>query len=278
MSEAARKPSPAEVFFLPGKAGRLFTLYRPAENPAKETLLIVPAFAEEMNKSRRMYTLLADDLNRKGIGVLLLDLYGTGDSEGDFVDARWDTWISDLQCALQWLKDSTNTPVSILGHRLGALLALELIGKHPQDFAKLILWQPVTRGKNYLTQFLRLRMAASMLDSAQEKETTQHLRTALSEGKSIEVAGYLLHQELAQAIDSKEFVGMLGEAMPSAYWFDLSSQETPAMSPASRKHISACEEKGIDIKSDVIRGDAFWSTVEIATVPALIEKTCGVFG
>ena len=278
MSDAARKPDPAKVFFLPGKAGRLLTLYRPPETPDKETLLIAPAFAEEMNKSRRMYTLLTDDLNRKGVGVLLLDLYGTGDSEGDFADARWDLWLSDLECALQWLQHNTHSPVSILGHRLGALLALDLIDKGLHDFAKLILWQPVTRGKNYLTQFLRLRMAASMLDSSQEKETTQQLRTALTAGQSIEVAGYMLHPELAQAMDTKEFVNMLGDTVPPVHWFDLSSQETPALSPASRKHISMFDEKGININSDVVRGDAFWSTAEIATAPALIDKTCEVFG
>lgn len=277
MSETARKNSPAEVFFLSASAGRLFVLHRPPQTKPKAILLIAPAFAEEMNKSRRMYTLLADALTQQGVAVVLPDLFGTGDSEGDFADARWDTWLQDLESVLQWLQQDNDAPVSILGHRLGALLATELASRNPGVFDKLLMWQPISKGKNYLTRFLRLRMAASMLDSSQEKETTQQLRQVLADGESVEVAGYRLHPELANAIDTKDLVSMLVDNMPQIHWFDLSSQEEPALSAASRKNITACEEKGIAIHASAIRGDSFWSTVEIATVPALITATTKVF-
>jgi hypothetical protein len=47
----------------------------------------VPPFAEEMNKSRRMIAEVGRRLEGSGVGMLLVDLFGTGDSEGEFAQA-----------------------------------------------------------------------------------------------------------------------------------------------------------------------------------------------
>src|SRR3546814_1526626 len=57
----------------------------------------------EMNRSRRMAALQARALAALGIDVLLLDLFGTGDSAGDFRDARWEIWREDAMAAVAWL-------------------------------------------------------------------------------------------------------------------------------------------------------------------------------
>ena len=49
-----------------------------------------------MNKSRRMAALQARAFAEMGFGVLQIDLFGCGDSSGDFSDARWDIWKQDL--------------------------------------------------------------------------------------------------------------------------------------------------------------------------------------
>jgi alpha/beta superfamily hydrolase len=83
LSRSSSEPTP---FFLDGPAGNLFCLHFPRSTPggARRCALVLPPFAEELNKSRRMGALAARALQRAGHDVLLIDLYGTGDSAGDF--------------------------------------------------------------------------------------------------------------------------------------------------------------------------------------------------
>src|SRR3546814_14337350 len=80
-----------EALFIDGPAWRLFAIHHAAAPHCRQGLGLVylPPFAEEMNRSRRMAALQARALAALGIDVLLLDLFGTGDSAGDFRDARW---------------------------------------------------------------------------------------------------------------------------------------------------------------------------------------------
>ena len=133
-----------EFFFLQGCVGRLCAIYY---HPLKShfygrNVLHVPAFAEEMNKSRRMVALQANALARAGIGVLIVDLTGTGDSEGDFGQAGWDIWIDDLAIAARWLQDNGGETLTLWGLRLGCLLAIEYAQRYPQGVDGLIYWQP----------------------------------------------------------------------------------------------------------------------------------------
>src|SRR5690242_16876901 len=187
--------------FLDGSAGRLFGVYHaPAPDAVRRgSFVYFPPFAAEMNRSRRMAALQAKALARLGIGVLLLDLFGTGESAGDFAEARWAIWLADILVAADWLEREAKAPVSLWGLRLGALLIAAAAVRSPGRFQRLLFWQPVLDGKAMLTQFLRIRVAASMTGS--QAETTQELRASLASGESVEVAGYALSAELAQALD-----------------------------------------------------------------------------
>src|SRR3546814_18352731 len=113
-----------------------------------------------MNRSRRMAALQARALAALGIDVLLLDLFGTGDSAGDFRDARWEIWREDAMAAVAWLGARCGGRVGLWGLRLGTLLAAEVAAE--MQAPRLLLWQPVLSGERHLTQFLRLRVAAGL--------------------------------------------------------------------------------------------------------------------
>src|SRR5262249_35049316 len=149
-------------------------------------ILYIHPFADELNKSRRMVALQARQFAANGFGVLLPDLYGCGDSGGDFADAHWDVWLDDLHRCLDWLRADNEGPYYLWGLRAGALLATELAQR--TAVAGLILWHPVINGAQMLTQFLRLRLAVGMMRGSQE--TTTQLRDTLAAGNSLEVAGY----------------------------------------------------------------------------------------
>jgi alpha/beta superfamily hydrolase len=68
----------------------------------KGTTLIIPPFAEELNKSRWILAEVGRELARRGVASILPDLYGTGDSDGEFREACWTRWRKDIAQAAAW--------------------------------------------------------------------------------------------------------------------------------------------------------------------------------
>ena len=94
---------------------RFAVLHWPAEPRVPLGLVVhAPAFAEEMNKSRRMVALQARALAEDGLAVLLVDPLGCGDSPGDFGDATWETWVQDIANALAWLSGQSHVQVVVM--------------------------------------------------------------------------------------------------------------------------------------------------------------------
>lgn len=275
MQEAPSHP-PAQAFFLEASPGARFCLYHPPRGRARGAVLHVPAHAEEMNKSRRMVARQARMLSAQGVAVLQLDLYGCGDSDGLSADARWETWRQDVLLALAWLRARTDGPLSLWGLRLGGLLALDA-AQECHDLASILLWQPVTEGAAYLTQFLRLRLAADMLASAGTGSDTGALRRELASGASLEIAGYTITPALAQAIDGAALAVMAAPACP-VHWLDLAPQPGRAMAPGRAALAARLIESGWTLDAGVVAGPAFWSTQEITEARALLDASLALWG
>jgi exosortase A-associated hydrolase 2 len=267
-----------QPLFLEGPAGRLFAVYFPPalNQPKLGGLVYVPPFAEEMNQSRRMATLQARRLSAQGLGVLLLDLYGTGDSAGNFEDSRWDTWIGDITVALDWLAGTCPGPLGLWGLRLGGLLALEATRRVPDRVERVILWQPVIRGRRMLDQFLRVRVAAAM-GKCGPRESTSDLRNALAAGEMQEVAGYVLAGPLTEAIDAADLASLAPRPNCRVDWFELTPQANSGLPPAAIKIAAAWQAEGADLGHHRVVGPSFWAlqvwTEEAVLVPELWEAT-----
>jgi exosortase A-associated hydrolase 2 len=270
--------APAENFFLPAAPGRRYCLYHPPHGPARAALLYVAPFGEEMNRTRRAAALQARELAAHGCAVLQLDLYGCGDSDGEFGAARWDIWKQDLALAHAWLAARSGCAVGLWGVRLGALLALDyartvrLTAALPVALpvARLVLWQPVLRGAVYLNQLLRVRLAADMLAGA-EGSDSRRLREALR-GAAQEIGGYELAPELADAIDSVDAAG-LGVPDAPLHWFEVvSAADRPAPPPALQL-AEAWRAAGATVGLHAVPDQACWATQEIAECPQLRAAT-----
>jgi exosortase A-associated hydrolase 2 len=261
-----------EVFFLKGTRGSLFSVFHPAHEHGRNrlSLVYVPPFAEEMNRARRMSALQARRLSELGIDVLLLDPFGTGDSEGDFGDARWDIWYDDVRTAMNWLGARTNAPVGLWGLRLGALLAADVASRHPIE--RLVLWQPVLSGDSYLTQFLRLRLAATM-NMGENRESTKTLRERLAQRKTLEIAGYHLAPDLANAIASLRFRDLVQTNQVSAInWLEVTTDPSGTFSPGSQKVLDVLTQQD-RVTAKIVTGQPFWLAQEITLVPELLSAT-----
>ena len=270
----------ASPCILAGSAGPLFAIHITPENAElrrQEGVLYLPPFAEEMNRCRRMASMLARFLAERGFGVLILDLFGTGDSAGNFEDARWEAWRGDAEAAVLWMAAQGYRRISLVGLRLGACLALPTATAPGMNdlLSRIVLWQPVTQGETFLNQFLRIRIAAGMSDAGdREKETVKALRRHLTGGAALEVAGYLLTPDIAAAIDKLDIGHLALDCDRPLTWIELGSGTEPG--PASQRIIEWLGSGGIEVDARVLPGEPFWNIEETTLVPALWQETAAV--
>ena len=263
--------------FVPCTGGRRLYVWRvPAEaRELRGVVVHVPAFAEEMNKSRRMTAWAARELAARGFGVLQIDLLGCGDSSGDFGDASWESWVDDVVAAVQWARSRCGGPLWLWGLRAGALLAATALPRVGLG-TPLLLWHPVLSGKLYLTQFLRLKLAAEMLADAAQRSGTKALREQLSSGQAVEVAGYRLSPGVASGLEGAEFSVANGYA-GRIVWLEVGSAEPVSLSPAARARIDALRARGVRVDARALHGPGFWQSVEIEDCPELVDASLAAF-
>lgn len=265
--------SPLDPFFLDVAAGRRFCLHYPPQARPAGALLYIHPFAEELNKSRRMVAEMARRMARHGFAVLQIDLAGCGDSSGDFADASWQLWLDDVAAAAAWLKQRYSPlPLTLWGLRTGALLAAQHAAADAA-WRRLLLWSPVVNGEQFLTQFLRLRLASQMLAAEQGGAGgTQQLLQQLRSGTAIEVAGYVLAPGLALPLGEARLAVQM-RPQQHVDWFELAGSAERPVAPVVEKLIGDWRRVGSDVALTRVVGEAFWSTQEIADVPALWDAT-----
>lgn len=260
---------------VPGPFGGRFRLVAsPAGATVRGTIVALPPMFEEMNKSRRMGTRLARALAASGWRVVRCDLYGCGDSAGEFRDAEWSMWIDELVIELD---GAAPGPLWLWATRAGALLVPALLARAPGREIHLLLWQPVANGANHLAQFLRLHAAARLLGAAKaqgDQSPTQRLRA----GQTVEIGGYELNPSLASSIEQSRFdvpEGFAGRVV----WCELTGAAgpdpaaPPGPSPAAARVAEQLRGKGVSIEFERLAGPHFWQTQEIEECDALIERS-----
>lgn len=269
--------APFEAFFLAAGnsgAGQRLCIHHPpgGGHAACGAVLHLHAFAEEMNKSRRMVALQARALAEAGFAVLQIDLHGCGDSGGDFGDATWESWLADAAQGAAWLREHcAGAPLTLWGLRAGALLAVQAAARLPagQAPAQLLLWQPPASGKQMLQQFLRLKTAREALAGGDAKAAGDAIRRQLAAGEAVEIAGYALNPLLASGLEA----ATLTPPQPAgrAIWIEVGSQPEP--SPGLRMAAERWSSAGWATHLKSVPGPAFWQSTEIETASALLPAT-----
>ena len=254
-------PTPSPVsFYLPSQAGNLFAMYYGPNEAGGEgyDLLYVHPFAGEMAASRNVIAAVSRYLADAGVGVLTLDLFGCGDSSGDFREARWEIWRNDLASAVRWLRQQGRDRIGLLGLRLGALLAMDFAAHSGESYDRIVLWQPVLNGETMLTQFFRMNLD-QIGDGRDGIQLTQpECRKSLLPAKIVEVAGYELSSELIHAID-KLNLSPLGRAFfDPILWIEMGNESAPQLRPERLQVIEAWRRAGVTISTHTLSGLPFW--------------------
>ncbi|WP_339864209.1 hydrolase 2, exosortase A system-associated [Paremcibacter congregatus] len=265
-----------EPLFIDSLKGQIFAVYHTAKTPGtpKGQILFIPPFAEELNRSRHMIARQARCFADQGYGVLILDLYGTGDSHGTFGDATLDIWRADILAASDWLARKSDAPCSLWAMRTGALLAADAL-QHTPDLARnLLLWSPVTNGKRFISQYMRIKLAAEMTGNTTTPSLTmKDLWAQLDQGKSLEIAGYDISPALAYSLNDLTLADVPLAEDTTVLWVENSLTTPAEMSPGSRKIIDQWQTENAKVVTAAVNDVSFWTLQEPEWAEEYIEQT-----
>ncbi len=256
--------------FITSPQGRLF-LTQFGEITGDTAILCLPSITEEMNLARAVVAKQAQHFANQKIPCFILDYYGTGDSEGEFEQANTDIWLANILTAGEYMQQQGITKIILWGVRFGALLVLSHQATLHQKLPIIqqILWQPVTNGKLFAGQFLRIKQAHAMMNAASSKNAGDKVnwREYILAGNSVAVAGYFLTKAMLQSIEilkiSHDF-----QPLSPLHWFELAAKEPTPLT----KRLFASWEEGL---ANVHCFDCppFWQVPEIFALSELEQLT-----
>jgi len=132
---------------------RLFGLYEPAASTRgkqRAAVLCYPWGMEYIYAHRSMRQ-LASRLCAAGFHTLRFDYFGTGDSSGEMDQANLVGSYTDVESAIEALKDIAGTSrVTLIGLRVGANIALNVASRPESEVEALVLWDPIVSGEQYV--------------------------------------------------------------------------------------------------------------------------------
>ena len=144
-----------EAFYFGDTNTQLFACHHPpGANASDRGVVLCYPMGHEYVRTHRLYRFLARRLVEAGFHVLRFDYFGTGDSAGEFEEARLERWVDDTAAAAAELRRRFLVRhVYAAGLRLGAAVAL-LAGIKHGGLDGLVLWDPVTTGSDYLDDMI----------------------------------------------------------------------------------------------------------------------------
>lgn len=140
------------VYF--GRGGApLFGCFHPAHALVRKdsALVICQPLGQEYIACHRLFRLLAATIARAGVPVHRFDYYGCGDSHGDGEEVTLSRCVDDIGEAVRYVRGRTRAlSVDLIGLRLGATLAIRFAAEHRGQIGRIVLWDPIVRGKDFL--------------------------------------------------------------------------------------------------------------------------------
>lgn len=255
-----------QALLLPLGEGNRFCVFHEPRQAVRGSILLVPAFAEEMNLSRRMAAVQARSLAAAGFAVLQLDLFGCGDSDGDFGDATWATWVDDVVAAARWLQAKTGATPAFWGIRAGCLLAAEA-AQAVGGATRLLFWQPVLAGENHWRQFLRIRLAGEVVSGNAMAPPKAEL---LDPQAVVEIAGYCVSPDLRAGLVAARLELQTLPAQVLCIEINASGKE---LSLPLAAQVRSWQDHGHEVHALALAGSMFWQAAEVPDSPDLVAAT-----
>ncbi|MDW3095259.1 MAG: hypothetical protein R8G33_06290 [Gammaproteobacteria bacterium] len=239
----------------------------------------MPPFAEEMNRSKRMYVLCARLLADAGIHSICFDFAGTGDSSGEWGEFNYDAWKNNL-LDIYKLSEKFASKISLVCLRDSALISLNLIEQSDIQINKCVLWDPVDNGEALVRQLIRMKIAAAMAGDL-KKITTKEVLEEIEGSGFLEVGGYHISSELLNTIKSKNINDYIQAvlSLTDLHWMTTgkSINGTKTQLPICLSKSKLDEHLLAKLSLHAVNDVKFWMQQEVTISPILLRETKRVF-
>ena len=189
---------------------RLFGLYEPAASSRgkqRAAVLCYPWGMEYIYAHRSMRQ-LSSRLSAAGFHTLRFDYFGTGDSSGEMDQANLVGSYTDVESAIETLKDIAGTSrVTLIGLRVGANIALNVACRLVSEVEALVLWDPIVSGEQYVE---------SLQAGSDVSETVLHEIRSIDLPSSLEAIPERSMILVTERLPSHEQLGRSVEFVPTA--------------------------------------------------------------
>jgi len=253
---------------------RLFLLSNEPPSHHQIATVFLPAFAEEMNKTRHLVSQCRQQLHKAGLSLFQLDAFGTGDSEGDLDQTGVLQWRDDLIGLLQLLQQRGYQAVNFIAMRFGALQLFDLLAQPqtlPLQLHKVVLWQPFMQSSQFLQQLFRLKVAEQM--AVGEKTSQKIMEQQLADGELLEIAGYPLTANFVDSVRQLRDITAFASAptnKPPLLYLETSNLST--VSPLTEKSLAQLADF-FDVNFQLINDAPYWTATELLINTVLVEQT-----
>ncbi len=201
------------AYFLPLGDERLFAFLHRPEGACRGGAVLCAPLAEEKLWSHRVFVGFARELAAQGYAVLRFDYRGEGDSDRPFEQSDCSTRVADTRAVIDELKRQVPglDRVTLVGLRLGATLAAAAAAGR-DDVERLVLWDPVVDGADYMQTVLRSNLMAQMAIHHKVLESREQLIERLDRGETVNVEGYALAGSLFREASALRLADLLAIA------------------------------------------------------------------
>lgn len=211
------------LFYFGSSGKALFGAYHPPIGAVRknEGVVLCPPIGVEGLRAQRALRQIATMLAKSGLHVLRFDYFGTGDSAGACEEGSVQQWQSDIETAMEELKDTAGiSRLHLVGLRLGGALAA-ILAERVDGIENLVLWDPIVSGQDYLDEMIEADIAYEPY-----RQHATRVDAALLQGQTLGIMGYAVTEMQRQQLRSID-LNQLGP-LKSKRVFLLVSSETDA--------------------------------------------------
>lgn len=246
------------AYFLPLGGERLFAFLHLPEGPARGGIVLCAPLAEEKLWSHRVFVSFARELAARGFAVLRFDFRGEGDSDRRFEESDLDTRLADTHAAIDELKRRVPGPgkVALVGLRLGATIAAAAAAQR-DDIERLVLWDPVVDGADYMQSVLRSNLMAQMAIHRKVIEDRDALVARLRRGETVNIEGYDLGLALFEQVSALKLAELLAARPLPCQVVSIAVRQAPP-----RPDLAALAASLATVTLDAAAEEPFWKEIK----------------
>jgi alpha/beta superfamily hydrolase len=216
-----------EASFVGPSGQRILTfLHRPTSGAVDRGVILCSSLYEDFAVNYRWELLVARSLAGRGCATVRFHYRGQGNSDDLRGGMTFHTMLADARTAASWLLDRTGTAeLTVIGSRLGALVAAELASEH--DDTPLVLWSPIVEGGDFFRGMSRASRLAGVRAEARKRQPRADEQAPSSVDGAVERLGNLVERASQEDLTTRGLPPTIGSRRVLVVQVGLGDADNP---------------------------------------------------